>query len=104
MHVTLGFRRASFEGDTSSFCTHVLPSDSKTGHADRIVRAAIAPNGVHLLTCSFDKTIILWDLRKGHGRPLKTFQGRQHRLLVQIGQVHLGGFQARLSTDDRIRP
>lgn len=80
MHVTLGFRRASFEGETSSFCTHVLPSDSKTGHADRIVRAAIAPNGVHLLTCSFDKTIILWDLRKGHGRPLKTFQGKPDRL------------------------
>lgn len=63
--------------EDSSFRLAVLPTEPEAGHSDRIVRAAFAHDSLHLLTCSFDKTVMLWDTRRGHGkRPLKVFRGR----------------------------
>lgn len=77
MGVCCSSRCAQFMED-SSFRLAVLPTEPEAGHSDRIVRAAFAHDSLHLLTCSFDKTVMLWDTRRGHGkRPLKVFRGRE---------------------------
>jgi serine/threonine protein kinase len=48
-----------------------------TGHPDRILTVAFSPDGKTLATGSWDKTIILWDVRKlmNPGRPSGMFGG-----------------------------
>ena len=48
------------------------------GHTDVITGISIDNNGKYILSCSEDKTIILWDVKSG--KEIKTFQGQNNAL------------------------
>lgn len=59
----------------SEFQTHVLPESREQGHKDKIVRATFASNNYYVLTASYDKAVMLWDIRKKRGGAVRTFNG-----------------------------
>jgi WD40 repeat protein len=75
----------------SGICTHTL-----TGHQQPISAIAFSPDGQQLVSCSFDKTIKLWDVHSG--RCLKTLLGHRNRIWTIA--VHPNGRQIATGGDD----
>src|SRR5690606_22433496 len=49
------------------------------GHSRRVLSVAFAPNGKTVLSGSFDRTLILWDVATGE--PIYTLNGHTRRVL-----------------------
>ena len=56
----------------SGHCLKTIVSDGQA-----ISHARLTPNGKYLLIATLDECIRLWDYRRGQGRCLKSFQGKQ---------------------------
>jgi WD40 repeat protein len=48
------------------------------GHTDRIEACVFSPDGQHIVSTSYDKTVRVWDVQTG--RPANTFKGQYGRL------------------------